>query len=282
VSTPAVVVIAQNEAPNIRACLDSVSAWASEVFVVDAFSTDNTCALAEQGGAFVVQHAFENCAVQRNWALDNLPLSGDWILFLDADERATEGFRDEATNALATAATDVAAFNVFFDFVFLGRVLHYAYESPPVIRLIRSGHARWQGTGAREYCQVDGRVGSIHPPIRHEDDKGLSAWIAKQNRNASREARLLWEVRQSPASAAVRSSERRLRIWVRERLWQRLPLFFRPIFYFLYRYLVRGGFLDGRAGLVYTFLQGYWYNFLIDAKYLELTHVPPRNAESPA
>ena len=69
---------------------------------------------------------------------------------------------------------------------------------------------------------------------------------------------------------APRTSERWLRVWVRERVWQHLPLFVRPVTYFLYRYLLRGGLLDGKAGLVYTFLQGFWLNFLIDTKYYEL------------
>jgi glycosyltransferase involved in cell wall biosynthesis len=269
VNALAVVVIAQNEAPNIVACLSSVISWAREVYVVDSFSTDDTVCLARAPGATVVQNTFVDWAAQRNWALDQLPLTAEWVLFLDADELATSAFRSDTDEALA-AQPQLAAFYVTFDLIFLGRALRHAYESPPVIRLIRRGRARWQGAGAREYCQVDGGLGHIGSPLRHEDCKGLSAWIEKQNRNATREACLLWSQRAGPAPAALKSSERQFRVWARERVWRKLPLFVRPLVYFGYRYIVRGGFLDGSAGLAYTFLQGFWYNFLIDAKYFEL------------
>jgi glycosyltransferase involved in cell wall biosynthesis len=263
-----VVIIAQNEAPNIELCVRAVVDWAESVFVVDSFSTDATPELARAAGAEVIQHAFVDWASQRNWALEHLPLAMEWVLFLDADEQATEAFKQEVDEALARVESDVSAFYVYFDFVFLGRRLRHGYESPPVIRLIRRGKARWRGAGAREYCQVDGRIGSIKSRIWHEDHKGLSAWIEKQNRNATREAALLWQDDQA-GEAAAQASERQLRVWIRNRLWNQLPLFFRPLIYFFYRYTLRGGFLDGKAGLVYTFLQGFWLNFVVDAKLYE-------------
>lgn len=267
-----VIVIAQNEQANILHCLNSVQGWCAELIVVDSFSTDQTAALAQQAGAVVASHTFADWASQRNWALDTLPLQDEWVLFLDADEQATEAFKREAEAALVAVPPDVSAFSVYFDFVFLGRCLRHAYESPPVIRLIRKDKARWRGAGAREYCEVNGRIAEIRSRIRHEDHKGLAAWIEKQNRNATREAQLLWQRAHDTAAKAeeAKTSERHLRVWVRERIWQRLPLFFRSLIYFLYRYVVRGGFLDGQAGLAYTFLQGLWFNFLIDAGYYEL------------
>jgi len=267
-----VIVIAQNEEANILHCLNSVRGWCAEMVVVDSFSADQTAALAQQAGAVVASHTFEDWASQRDWALDTLPLETEWVLFLDADEQATDAFKREVSAALETVPPDVAAFYVYFDFVFLGRCLRHAYESPPVIRLIRKDRARWRGAGAREYCEVSGKLSDIKGRIWHEDHKGLSAWIEKQNRNATREAQLLWQRAYDTAAKAeeAKTSERHLRVWVRGRIWQKLPLFFRPLLYFLYRYVVRGGFLEGKAGLAYTFLQGLWFYFLIDAKYYEL------------
>jgi glycosyltransferase involved in cell wall biosynthesis len=263
-----VVVIAQNEGANICHCLDSVRGWCAEMYVVDSFSTDQTAALARQAGASVVQHTFEDWAAQRNWALDHLPLQTEWVLFLDADEQLTDDLKTEIEHDLANAAPDISAFAIRQAFVFLGQYLRHAYDGPPLVRLVRKQHARWFCQGAREYCKVNGCVCEIRSRIWHQDYKGLSAWIEKQNRNATREARLMWQ--RATASEATRTSERRLRAWVRDRVWNRLPLFLRPLLYFLYRYVVRGGFLDGRAGLIYTFLHGLWFNFLIDAKYQEL------------
>lgn len=266
-----IVIIAQNEEANIQFCIESVVGWANEVFVVDSFSWDQTVLLATTAGAIVYQNQFADWASQRNWALNNLPLKTKWILFLDADEVATESFKQEVSQALLSVGEEIAAFYVYFDFVFLGSVLHYAYESPPVIRLIRLGQAHWEGSGAREYCVIDKPIAHIRNRIWHEDHKGLSKWIEKQNGNATREAKVLWE-RKAVAKLAPdsKTSERRLRVWIRNQIWPHLPLFLRPFIYFFYRYLLKRGFLDGRAGLTYTFLQGLWFNFLIDAKYYEL------------
>lgn len=276
----AVVVIAQNEEANILYCLRSLHGWASKIFVVNSFSVDATAKISEQEGAVVALHQFLDWASQRNWALDNLPLDTEWILFLDADEILTSAFKQEADAALVAAPADVGAFSVHFDFVFLGRCLRHGFESPPCIRLIRRGRARWRGIGAREYCEVDGRVFDIRSRIWHEDRKGLSAWVEKQNRNATREAHVLMEreTRVHHEQYLEKVSERKWRGMLRERVWTRMPLFIRPFFYFLYRYIMRGGFLDGSAGLAYTFLQGFWLTFLIDAKYYELQLEQKRKA----
>jgi glycosyltransferase involved in cell wall biosynthesis len=273
-----VIIIAQNEETNISFCIESAMSWAKDVFVVDSFSTDRTQELALNLGAKVYQNRFIDWASQRNWALTHLPLTTSWILFLDADEVATTAFKHEIDLALADEQTPLAAFYVYFDFVFLGRVLKYAYESPPVLRLIKKGKAQWEGAGAREYCVVDGQIGHINNRILHNDRKGLSVWIEKQNKNATREALVLLQPRSTTAAGAGlarKSSERPFRIWLRDRVWTKLPLFIRPFFYFLYRYVVRRGFLDGKAGLAYTFLQGLWFNFLVDAKYYESLQASP-------
>ncbi len=177
----------------------------------------------------------------------------------------------EVDSSLAAAPLDVAALSIHLDFVFLGRSMRHAFEAPAFIRLVRRGSARWRGVGAREYCEVDGRVLDINNRVLHEDHKGLSNWVEKQNRNATREARVLFDrlTQESQDEYTRKTSERRWRAWIRERIWNKMPLFIRPLFYFGYRYILRGGFLDGYAGLAYTFLQGFWLTFLIDAKYYE-------------
>jgi len=264
-----VVVIAQNEEANIAFCLNSVKDWAREALVIDSFSEDSTVALSRSLGARVEAHRFEDWASQRNWALDTAAIDTEWVLFLDADEQATEAFKREVDRALAEDSAEVTAYCVRFDFYFLRRMLRHGYESPPVIRLIRRGKVRWRGAGAREYCPVQGVLGEITSRLRHEDHKGISEWIEKQNRNTSREARWLM-ARRKESSSNSQSSERRFRLWLREKVWVRMPLFVRSLFYFCYRYIWRGAFLDGKAGLVYTFLQGFWYSFLVDTKYYEL------------
>jgi len=268
----AVIIIAQNEEANIEQCVISVAGWAKQVFVVDAFSTDRTAELARARGAQVVQHEFVDWADQRNWALKNLPLQGDWVFFLDADEAVPAAFKAKLGQLIASAPTDLAGVYVRFAFWFLGRELRYAYEAPPVMRIIRRGQAAWRGEGAREYCTVDGSTAAIEGRLLHRDLKPLSAWIDKQNRNASREARALLQARANGAVPLVVSgqTERAWRIRLRQRVYNRLPAVVRPFLYFLYRYVIRLGFLDGLPGLAYCFLQGLWWPFLVDLKFLEL------------
>ncbi|MEM2351783.1 MAG: glycosyltransferase family 2 protein [Thermoproteota archaeon] len=268
-----VIIIAQNEEPNIETCLKSVIGWAQEVYVVDAFSTDATPSLASALGAKVVQHEFINWAEQRNWALENLPIKTEWVFFLDADEVITYRFRDKLEQFMKlNCYNDLAGIYVRFRLWFLGKELRHAYEAPPVIRIIRKGFARWVSQGAREYCYLRGRTASIAEPIIHYDRKGISAWIDKQNRNATREAEeILRGVRQEvQRQGLAKYTERPFRTWVRTQVYSRIPGLLRPFLHFGYRYLIRGGFLDGYPGFIFCFLHAFWYPLLIDAKVKEL------------
>src|SRR5690349_8549062 len=124
-----VIVIAQNEEANISYCIESVVGWAEQVFVVDSFSIDRTMLIAKTLGAAIYQNQFIDWASQRNWALDNLPIKTNWVFFLDADEVVTEAFKLETQQAISKASPELAAFYVYFDFIFLGRALKYAYEA---------------------------------------------------------------------------------------------------------------------------------------------------------
>ena len=261
-----VIVIAQNEESNIEQCLTSVVGWAEQVFVVDSFSTDRTSELARACGAEVVQHEFVDWASQRNWTLQNLPLEGEWVFFLDADETVPDTFKATLARTGESQGGDLAGIYVRFDLYFLGCCLKRAYESPPVLRIIRRGRARWVGVGAREYCVLDGKSVKIEERLIHQDLKGLSGWIDKQNRNATREALWVFQRLGNP----VQASEHTLRVWLRHNLYYRLPPLIRPFLYFLYRYILRLGFLDGVAGFAYTFLHAWWLKTLIDLKLKEM------------
>lgn len=261
-----VIVLTYNEEANIGACLDSLQDFTDEVFVVDSFSTDATLKIARNYTEKIYQNLWNDWATQRNWALDHLPLSHEWILFLDADELLTPDFSAELEQQLATAPPALAGFNVHFKFFFLGRPLRFAYESPPVVRLVRRGRGRWQGEGAREYARLEGKTWDIKSKLDHWDRKGLAAWIGKQTGNAVRELRL----QKSGAAGMTKpgdspgTHERPWRRWLRDHAWQHLPRFWRTFPYFLYRYILRGGILDGKAGFAYCFLHALWYPLTID------------------
>ena len=271
----AVIVIAQNEEENIEQCLSSVVGWAKQIFVVDAFSTDTTVDLARAYGASVYQHEFKDWASQRNWALEHLPLASEWVLFLDADECVGPSFKAALEAKLnSSEAARLAGIYVRFTYYFMGKALRYAYEAPPVMRLVCPGRARWVGAGAREYCVLDGPTNIIQERITHRDLKELSYWIEKHNRNATREAiEILERKRSPPQKSSGQEMERAWRVWLRYSVYHRLPSIVRPILYFVYRYFFRLGILDGKQGLAFCFLHGLWYPFLVDLRADEMQQI---------
>ena len=268
-ATIAVIVIAQEEEANIRHCLRSVEGWAKQTFVVDGGSRDRTVAVARDNGALVVENAFVDWARQRNWALDHLPIESEWVLFLDADETAPACLWEEIGRMVDGLPSSVAALSIRQQHMFLGRYLRHAHSSPRLIRVVRPDGARWECVGAREYAMVDGKVAHLSHLVRHEDHRGLTAWIEKQNRNATREA-LAMRTGAKLMTARTGPTVRNIRYGLHSRVWNRMPLFVRPILYFLYTYVGRLGFLDGWQGFVFCFLHSLWYRLLIDAKYREM------------
>lgn len=264
-----VIVLTFNEEANLDACLDSVTGWAKEIFVVDSYSTDRTVeiALNRAGeGVRVVQHAFEDYSKQWNWALHRLPISAPWTLKLDADERVTPQFKAEAEALLRSAPADMEGVYFRRRFHFMGRKLHWLGEVGYDLRLWRTGTAVFENRSVNEHALINGRAGYLKSYVDHYDYKSTTDWIEKHNRYASLEARhigegnILGNVR---ARFWGKPDERRM--WLRL-LYQKLPA--GPVVYFLYLYFIRLGFLDGHAGFHYCLLRAQYF-FWIDLKCLE-------------
>lgn len=275
----AVLVITRDEEANLPECLASVRDWASQVFVVDSGSADGTTAIARRMGATVVTHPFEGYSTQRNWALEHLPVTCDWVLWLDADERVSPELARELRQWFGGLGGErgrqrerLAGFYIKRRLLFMGRWMrHGGYYPVWLLRLHRRAAGRWDGRSVNEHAIVDGPTAKLRHDLFHEDRRDLSHWIVKHDRYAALEAAELLRRRGGAEDAwgsPVGSQAARKR-WLRRVFWDRLPLLLRPLAYFLYRYVLLLGFLDGRAGLVYHFLQGFWYPFLIDAKALE-------------
>lgn len=271
-----VVVLTYNEEINLRACLASVVDLTADIFMVDSFSTDKTLEIAREYTPHIYQNSWVDFAQQRNWALDHLPLPHEWVLFLDADERLTPELGREIKEILAGPAAAVEGYYIKRNFYFLGKRLKYGgYQRDYILRLVKRSKARLRGRGVREYVAIRGAVGYLKYPMIHEDRKDLGFWIDKHNKYASWEAQELIRLQayqgllNGGRPAGDGKIEHYGKIWWREKVWVKLPILIRPLFYFFYRYVIQLGFLDGKAGLIYTFLHGFWYQFLIDAKYYE-------------
>lgn len=273
-----VIVPAKDEEENLPAALASV-AFADEVIVVDSRSTDATAAIAFDAGAAIVQFDYDRGGPKKKaWLLASLEPRNEWVLLLDADERVTPGLRAEVQAAIARGDCD--GYYVDREFVFMGRSLR-CFRPNWNLRLFRRGTARMEdlglhdlpGTGdneIHEHVEVDGRVGFLSEPLLHDDYRGLTAWLDRHNRYTTWEAHLYRKLRAEPVGFGP-SGFWRLDPFRRKRLlrrvWVRLP--FRPAVRFFTWYVLRRGFLDGRAGFVFCVLMSY-YEFIIGAKLREL------------
>ena len=275
-----VVVLTYNEERNLPDCLESVTGWAEKVFVVDSGSTDRTVEIAKAYGAKVATHPFESHAKQWNWALRNLPISMEWILALDADQRVTAELRDEISklvNGKGAANGGPAGCFIKRRQIFRGKwIKHGGYYPKYLLKLFRRSEA-WADENdlVDHHFRVQGEVAKLRHDIiednRNEAD--ISVWVEKHNRYAALQAREEINQAQNKSHGVLRASlwgspDQRV-FWLKN-IWNRLPIYVRPFLYFLYRYVFRVGFLDGKEGFIFHFLQAFWYRLLVDIKLEEL------------
>jgi len=242
------------------------------VIVVDSGSTDATCAIARQAGAAVFEHPFETYGAQRNWVQRNLPLAADWVLHLDSDERLTPDLVAEINGILLSPPADVDGFLFRKRTVFMGRWIRHGGHYPSYhLRLFRKDRGSCEERLYDQHYLVRGNVRKLEHDYIDVLTSDLGVWSTRHVRWAELEAREIAEggnaAGRVEASLTGNAIERRR--WLREGFYWRLPLFSRAFLYWFYRYFLRLGFLDGKEGMIFHFLQGFWFRFLIDAKLFE-------------
>ena len=263
-----VLVPTRNEEKNIRKCLESLR-WADEIYVVDSKSRDRTAMIARQMGAKVVEFAWDGRGPRKkSWAMSNILWRNDWLLIVDADEEVTL----ELQEAIADAVTsdDTAAYLIPYKYFFMGRLLRHGAPLWKLI-LLQHKHARFERldvpevTGydveLHEHPLVDGRVGRLQSSMIHHDFEGLFHHFERHNIYSDWEALLRTRYRKRDRDGEITA---RLFGSAMERRRFAKQLFLRspgkPLIFFLYSYIIRAGFLDGRAGLSYNLLKAiYWY-----------------------
>ena len=261
-----VLVLTRDEAANIGECLESLR-WADEVFVVDSLSTDRTAEIARALQAKVHLHPFVGYADQRNWALQNLPFAHDWVLMLDADERLEPAGGELLSQYARMAPVIPNGINGFCPII-VSQTLDGSGGRSLGCRVWRKGVA------VNEHVIVNGSVGYLAHPFDHADRRPLGDWVTKQNRYADLQTEEYLREKSrlgftSSIRANLRGSQAERKRWIKLRIWNRLPLLFRPFLFFTCNYFLRGGFLDGRAGFIYHILWSFWIKFLIDVKVME-------------
>lgn len=265
-----VLVPTLDEELNLGECLQSLQ-WADEVFVVDSFSRDRTLEIARDYGAHVVQHAFESYSRQKNWALETLPFRNQWVLIVDADERVTPGLRCEIENVVVDSGYDGYYLNRRF--IFLGHWIRRAGWYPSWnLRLFRHKIGRYDDREVHEHVVLDGTTGYLGHDLLHQDRRGLEAFVARHNRYSTLEAAARFKAAQNAPDRArlpvnLLTSPVHRKRFLRERIWPRVPG--KPMALFVYMYVLRRGFLDGRAGLALCVFHAF-QEFMVGLKLAEL------------
>ncbi|MGE0350794.1 glycosyltransferase family 2 protein [Hydrogenophaga sp.] len=272
------IILTHNESLHIARAIRSIQPFVDQICVVDSGSTDGTTDIAAQLGAEIHTHPFVNQARQFQWALDTLPIRGDWILRLDADELIEPDLAHEIATRLPTLPADVVGVNLKRKHIFMDRWVRHGGRYPLVmLRLWRHGHGRIEDRWMDEHAVVwGGRTVVFEGGFADHNLKDLGYFVQKHNQYATREAievlnqRLGLFSRREALTARNTSWRVAAKRWAKERVYNRIPFTLSAASYFAWRYLFQLGFLDGRSGLVYHFLQGYWYRFLVGARVMEL------------
>jgi len=266
---PSIVILTYNSELTLAETLRSVICLSDDIHVVDSFSTDHTAQIAASYGAKLTEHAFENYGAQRNWAITSLPLRYPWQLHLDSDERITPELSDEIAQVRDEAGVNGHYLPRFLNF--LGKPIRHGGMSPTWhMRLFRSGCARCE---SRKYDQhfyvTEGQTRQLTGAMIDDIRMSLSEWTLRHNRwsDAEVEDQFSRNGHDEIARRASGNPVEKKRFW--RHLYDRCPLFVRPFALFFYRYVVRLGFLDGTAGLIFYVLQTFWFRFLVDSKVFE-------------
>lgn len=271
-----VIILTYNEEIHIRRCLENVKQFASKVYVVDCFSIDRTAQIAKELGAEVIEHEWPgNQAEQFNWALDNLPITTEWILRLDADEYLLPGLIEELLEKLPVIPESVSALSLSLARAFCGKILHHGIvNNIRIIRIFRKGKARYEKRLMDEHLSVlSGETIDMKNQFVDDNRMPIGLFIDKHNGYATREATLLLDAEyhltnmDSLPQDYGREVEKKR---TQKARYARMPLFWRAFGYFVYRYIIKLGFLDGKEGFLWDFLQGWWYRTLVDAKVYEI------------
>ncbi len=276
----ALIIVARDAATTIERCIASATSIVKSVLVVDSFSEDDTVALAKRAGAVVLQRPFLNYSDQRNWASEQIGQSAEWLLHLDSDEYLTPELATEIARHVQEASPETTGFLIRRRVVFLGReIRHGGLAATWHLRIYRPTCGRCEDRRYDQHFMTSGASARLKGFFVDDNGASLERWIDRHNRWSSAEAEEL--LNPSPEATRVTPTLNGTPInrkrWLKDRFWSRLPMLWRPFAYFTYRYVFCLGFLDGREGLIFHVLQGFWFRFLVDSKAFERTRFPERD-----
>lgn len=270
-----IIILTYNESLHIKRCIESIKNLNARILIIDSFSNDNTCEIAESMDAEVYQNPFINQAIQFQWAMDNCNIDSEWVLRLDADETIDN---ELVTNIKNMIDNDTKEYNgaIFYrKHIFLGKWIKNGGRYPlAMIRLFRNGCAHIEQRWMDEHIILDkGKSILLKGGFEDNNLNSVTWFIDKHNKYATREMIdiILKELLSTNDEISKETGFKiKFKRFLKQNIYMKLPYFVRPLLYFLYRYFIQLGFLDGAKGFGYHFMQGFWYRALVDLKCIEV------------
>lgn len=275
-----IVIITKNEEKNLEKCIESFKGIAKRIVIVDSYSTDGTKDLCEKlssnNNISFYEHKFINHSEQLNWAFKNTSINTTWTMRMDADEELTPELVNELQKKLSNIHNDVNGIILRRRVYFMGRWIKHGGKYPEfLLRIFRTGFGKCEQKLMDEHLIIkSGNTIKFDKDIIDNNNKDLEWWISKHNWYSNKEVEdyqgklevaLDNGIENLMDESIIKGQAERKR-FIKNNGYYKLPLFFRAHLYFIYRYYIRLGFLDGQEGRIYHFLQAYWYRFLVDAK----------------
>lgn len=282
-----VIILTYNEEIHIRRCIENVEPIARDIFIIDSFSTDKTLEIAKgYEKVHILQNKWENnYAKQFNWGLENADIKTKWVLRLDADEYLTPELIDELSRTLPDMSDNYTGIVFPLRRVFLGRTIRRGMPVVKLLRMFQYGKAASEVRMMDEHIQLkEGEAIELKNEFADDNLNNLSWWTQKHIGYAIREATDLLDMEFDLTGSAkndetIKLSSQALKKRRRKHGYAKKPLFWRSFAYFIYRYFFKLGFLEGKEGFLWHFLQGWWYRTLVDAKVYEIKRKSEGNPE---
>jgi len=264
------IILTYNEEKNIRNCINSIKDIVKRIVVVDSYSTDNTCSIAEELDAEVVQNKWINYSKQFIFGVNYAKPTTKWIFRIDADESLTKESAQELNELCNNNEnTDVNGIIVRFNVNFLGKDLKYGGIYPfKKLLVYKTGKGEIEDRNMDEHIVLfEGKSIEMKSDSIHHDYKDIYSWIDKHNKYSTREVEDYY-ARKTLLSTSTKK-DGTFKSFIKFKVYYRLPMSFRAWLYYVYRFYIKLGFLDGKEGRIFAFLQAYWYRYLVDVKIYE-------------
>jgi len=276
-TTITAIILTYNEELHIARCIENIKQIAGKIYVIDSCSTDRTAKIATNMGAVVVEHAWPgNQAEQFNWALDNIEIKSKWIFRLDADEYLLPELVTEINTKLPELDSNITGIVFKRHHIFLSKWIKRGEYPKRILRLFQTNKAVCEQRLMDEHIQLlEGHDVEFENDFVDHNLHHLGWWIDKHNNYSIRDAIETLDIELNILGNAKVDKDKTIGKGAetkrdQKHKYTKLPLFWRSTYYFLYRYFLKGGFLEGKEAFLWHFFQGWWYRMLIDAKIWEI------------